>query len=143
MDLIQPKVIAVSTTCYVTTTDYETVLKGHQVWSGGNLVFDYEVPCEERLAREATIYKHLGEHPQILTCFGLEEVHPDIHSLRLEMVPLGCVRAYIQKNAHSPPPIQYRLQMAIDVAVGLSYMHSRGALSCNLSYTSLFVFDEL
>jgi serine/threonine protein kinase len=127
----------------VTTTDSKNVLKGHQVWSCGNLVFDYQVPCEERLAREATIYKHLGQHPQILTCFGLEEVHPGIHSLRLEMAPLGCVRAYIQKKADSPPPVHGRLQMALDVATGLSYMHSRGAMSCDLSSINLFVFDGL
>ena len=76
MKPVQPRVIGVGTTCYVTTTDNKTVLKGHQVWFDGNLVFDYGDPCEERLAREATIYKHLGRHPQILECFGVEEVHP-------------------------------------------------------------------
>ncbi|KAH7317304.1 kinase-like domain-containing protein [Rhexocercosporidium sp. MPI-PUGE-AT-0058] len=140
---IQPNVIAVGTTCYVTTTDNITVLKGYQVWFDGNLVFDYGATCEERLAREAAIYKHLGKHPRILTCFGLEEVHPGVHSLRLEMAPLGCIRTYIRKNANSPPPIQHRLQMALDVATGLNYMHLRGAMSCDLSCTNLFVFDEL
>jgi len=143
MDVTQPRVIAVGTTCYVTTADNKTVLKGHQVWFDGNLIFDYGVPCEERLAREATIYKHLGQHPQILRCLGLEEVHPSIHSLRLEMAPAGSIRSYIKKNVDSPPPIQHRLQMAIDVADGLSYMHSRGVMSCDLSSTNLFVFDEL
>jgi len=143
MESIQPKIIAVGTTCYVTTTDNRTVLKGYQVWFDGNLVFDFGVACEERLAREATIYEHLGKHPRILTCFGLEEVHHGVHSLRLEMAPLGCIRAYIQKNANSPPPIQHRLQMALDVATGLSYMHLRGAMPCDLSCTNLFVFDKL
>ncbi|TAQ86920.1 hypothetical protein B7494_g4746 [Chlorociboria aeruginascens] len=28
---------------------------------------------KKRLAREDSVYKHLGKHPRILTCFGLEE----------------------------------------------------------------------
>jgi len=139
----RPKVIAVGTTCYVTTTDNRTVLKGYQVWSNGDLVYDYGATCEERLAREAKIYKHLGRHPQILTCFGLEEVHTGVHSLRLEMAPLGSIRAYIQKNVTSLPTIQHRLQMALDVAIGLSYVHLRGAMSCDLSCANLFLFDGL
>ena len=140
---MEPKVIGLGTTCYVTTTDNRTVLKGYQVWFDGNLVFSYGSTCEERLGREATIYEHLGKHPRILTCFGLEEVHPSVHSLRLEMAPLGSIRTYIYKNANSPPPIQHRLQMALDVATGLSYMHLRGVMSCDLSCTNLFVFENL
>jgi len=141
MSLSKPKVIAVGTTCYVTTTDNKTVLKGYQVWFDGNLVFDYGVPCEERLVREDFVYKHLGKHPRILTCFGLEEVNPGVHSLRLEMAPFGSIRAYMQLN--SPPPIRQRLQMALDVATGLSYVHSRGVMSCDLSCANIFVFDGL
>ncbi|KUJ16515.1 kinase-like protein [Mollisia scopiformis] len=139
----KPKVIGVGTTCYVTTTENKTVLKGYRVWFDGNLVFDYGAACEERLAREYTIYKHLGKHPRILTCFGLEEVHPGVRSLRLEMAPLGSIRAYIQNKSNSPPPIRQRLQMALDVAAGLSYIHLRGAMSCDLSCSNLFILDGL
>ena len=59
------------------------------------------------------------------------------------MAPLGCVRTYIQKKADSAPPVHGRLQMALDVVTGLSYMHSRGAMSCDLSSTNLLVFDDL
>ncbi|KAK4043432.1 hypothetical protein C8A01DRAFT_32358 [Parachaetomium inaequale] len=38
--------------------------------------------CEDDLAREAAIYAHLGDHPQILKCFGLEEHCAGVHSLR-------------------------------------------------------------
>ncbi|KAL2188074.1 kinase-like protein [Thermothelomyces heterothallicus CBS 203.75] len=143
MKPVQPRIIGVGTTCYVTTTDNKTVLKGHQVWSGGNLVFDYGDSCEKRLAREATIYKHLGRHPQILECFGLEEVHPGIHSLRLEIAPLGSLRAYIHQTANNAPSVLCRLRMALDVATGLGYLHSRGVMACDLSSTNLFVFDDL
>ncbi|RDL39420.1 Kinase-like protein [Venustampulla echinocandica] len=143
IESLQPKVIGLGTTCYVTTTDNRTVLKGYQVWFDDNLVFDYGVTCEERLAREATVYEHLGKHSRILTCFGLEEEHHGVHSLRPEMAPLGCIRAYIQKHAENTPPIQHRLQMALDVATGLSYVYLRGEMPCDLSCTNLFVFDKL
>ena len=48
MELIQPRVIGVGTTCYVMITDNRTVLKGYQVWSNENLIFDFSVTCEER-----------------------------------------------------------------------------------------------
>ncbi|KAB5559907.1 hypothetical protein GE09DRAFT_1285811 [Coniochaeta sp. 2T2.1] len=73
----------------------------------------------ESLANEALIYKHLGEHPQILRCFGLEQVHPGIHSLRLELAPLGNLRQFIQTKPKLPE--ETRLQMALDVATGLSH----------------------
>ncbi|KAI1151100.1 hypothetical protein F4825DRAFT_451787 [Nemania diffusa] len=43
----------------------------------------------------------------------------------------------------SPPSIQHRLRMALDVATGLSYVHLRGAMPCDLSSSNLFLFDEL
>jgi hypothetical protein len=83
------------------------------------------VNYKESLAKQALIYQHLGEHPQILRCLGLEEVHPGLHSLRLELahfwertpVPV------IEKNAQLPE--HTRMQMALDVAVGLGPI-SRG-----------------
>lgn len=51
MSLSKPKVIGVGTTCYVTTTDNITVLKGYQVWFDGNLIYGAKcatlpLPCE-------------------------------------------------------------------------------------------------
>lgn len=80
-------------------------------------------PCEERLARENSVYEHLGEHPQALTIFGLKEIHPGIHSLQLEMAPFGSVRSFVEERAR--PPAHRRLGMALDVAKGLSFLHSR------------------
>lgn len=51
--------------------------------------------CEDDLAREATIHAHLGDHPQILKCFGLEEHCAGVHSLRLELAPLGCRNLFL------------------------------------------------
>jgi serine/threonine protein kinase len=93
------------------------------------------------LSREDLIYRHLGRHPQILQYFGLEEVHPGVHSLRLELAPHGNVRQFIEEHAIDPPPERVRLQMALDVATGLSYAHSRGIRHSDLSCRNLFLFE--
>ncbi|AEO70969.1 2308f8de-1285-4237-84fb-af640ff103a3 [Thermothielavioides terrestris] len=133
------ELLGLGATCYVTTTDHKTVLKGHQVWRDGKYYIGRD-DCEDDLAREAAIYAHLGDHPQILKCFGLEEHCVGVHSLRLELAPLGCVRQYIAEHPRQPPPLQTRLRMALDVATGLAYLHSKGVQYCDLSCRNLFLF---
>ncbi|KAI0104208.1 kinase-like protein [Nemania sp. FL0031] len=69
--------------------------------------------CEELLAREYAIYRHLGKHNRILRCFGLDEIHsPGVHALGLELAPLGTVRDLIHKQfPNEPLPEQTRLQI--------------------------------
>ncbi|KIH93384.1 hypothetical protein SPBR_04386 [Sporothrix brasiliensis 5110] len=134
------KLLGLGATCYVTTTDNRTVLKGYQVWRDGAYYIGRD-ECEDDLVREATIYRHLGSHPQILECFGLEEQCPGVHSLRLELAPLGCVRQFIEEHANEPLPRQTRFGMALDVAKGVAYLHSRGVQYCDLSCRNVFLFD--
>lgn len=91
------ELLGIGATCYVTTTDHNTVLKGHQVWKVGKHYMSGD-ECENELAREATIYEHHGEHPQVLS--GLQRHAENIHSIRLELAPLGCVRQFIEKHAN-------------------------------------------
>lgn len=134
------KLLGLGATSYVTTTDDRTVLKGHQVWREGKYYIGRE-NCEEELAREAAIYVHLGEHPQILKCFGLEKHCAGVHSLRLELAPLGCLRQYIAEHPHQPPPLRTQLQMALEVTIGVAYLHGKGVKHCDLSCRNLFLFD--
>ncbi|AEO58257.1 hypothetical protein MYCTH_2061275 [Thermothelomyces thermophilus ATCC 42464] len=134
------ELLGLGATCYVTTTDHKTVLKGHQVWRDGKYYIGRD-ECEDDLAREATIYAHLGDHPHILKCFGLEQHCAGVHSLRLELAPLGCVRQFIAEHPYEPPPQRTRLRMALDVATGLAYIHSRGVQHCDMSCRNLFLFD--
>lgn len=134
------QLLGLGATSYVTTTDNTTVLKGHQVWRDGKYYMGRD-DCEDDLAREAAIYAHLGEHPQILKCFGLEEHCAGVHSLRLELAPLGCVRQFIAEHLRQPPPPWTRLRMALDAATGVAYLHSRGVQHCDMSCRNLFLFD--
>jgi serine/threonine protein kinase len=78
----------------------------------------------------------------VLRCFGLEQVHPGIHSLRLELAPLGSVRQYIAGRATARVPPECRLRMARDVARGLAFVHSRGVAHSDLSCRNLFLFRD-
>ncbi|KAK4235814.1 kinase-like domain-containing protein [Achaetomium macrosporum] len=92
------ELVALGGTCYVTTTDQKTVLKGHQHCAG-------------------------------------------VHSLHLALAPRGCVRKYISKRPDKPLPLCTRLQMALDVATGVAYIHSKGVQYCDMSCRNLFLFE--
>lgn len=83
-----PRIIGHGSTSFVSTIDDKTVLKGYEIWCKGMLRAKCSESSEDRLAREVTIYQHLGSHPLVLESFGLEEIRPGVHSLRLEMAPL-------------------------------------------------------
>ncbi|KAM0438784.1 hypothetical protein ACHAPT_001543 [Fusarium lateritium] len=136
----RPKIIGIGVTSMVTTVDNKTVLKGYEVWWNGRLSGKCE-PCEERILREDVIYKHLGEHPRILESFGLEQIRSGVHSLRLEMATMGCLREHLLDHLHDMPSTQVRLRVALDAADGVQYMHSRGILHNGLSARNMFLFD--
>lgn len=139
----QGAIIGIGSSCFVSIRDSLTVLKGYEIWVDGKRRSYFPRPCEEALRREQLVYEKIGPHPQILQCFGLEEVHPGVHSLRLEVAPLGNVRQYIEEHADEPLPQYNRLHMALDVAVGLSHVHSRKVQHADLSCRNLFLFDDL
>ncbi|KAL1845445.1 hypothetical protein VTK73DRAFT_558 [Phialemonium thermophilum] len=135
-------IVGLGGSCFVSSTDRKTALKGYQVWEDGELRAMCQHDSEDVLAREALVYKHLGEHPHILRCYGLEEVHPGIHSLRIEYAPLGDVRSFIRKHKETPLPIHIRLQMALDAAFGLSHIHEKGVQHCDTTCRNLFLFPD-
>lgn len=134
--------IGMGGSCYVTSTDNRTVLKGHQIWEGGSLRARMEFPCEEDLQRESYIYAHLGRHRNILKCYGLEEVADGVHSLRLELAPHRDLRQYIQGSAGNPPPVRTRLNMCLDFATGLAYIHAKGVWHSDITCRNLFLFAD-
>ncbi|TPX16990.1 uncharacterized protein E0L32_003552 [Thyridium curvatum] len=107
---------------------------------GGKRTGQYE-PCQDRILREDIIYRHLGQHPRRLQYFGLEQVSPGVHSIRLELAPHGCLRQYIQDSMHNMPSLPIRFQMAVDVAEGLEHVHHRGVYSADLSARNAFLFE--
>ena len=93
------QLLGLGATSYVTTTDNKTVLKGYRVWRDGKYYIGRD-DCEDDLAREAAIYAHLGAHQQILKCFGLEQHCAGVHSLRLDLAPLGARSPGLRPAVH-------------------------------------------
>lgn len=133
-------ILGMGASCFVSVYNRETVLKGYEIWVNGKRQSYKSCPCEESVCWEELVYEHLGRHPRILSCYGLVEVCHAVHSLHLELAPLGNVRQYIEDHP-KPLPEHTRLQMALDVAVGLGYVHSRKVQHADLSCRNLFLFD--
>ncbi|KAI9737702.1 MAG: hypothetical protein M1818_005706 [Claussenomyces sp. TS43310] len=98
--------------------------------------------CEELLAKEEHVYHLLGEHPHILKCYGLIEVHSGVQSLQLERAPYGNVREFSRKNRTMPPSQGDRLKMALGVSSGIAHAHSKNVLHCDISCRNLFLFPD-
>ncbi|KAJ9160962.1 hypothetical protein NKR19_g2762 [Coniochaeta hoffmannii] len=111
-------ILGMGAACFLSIFDSETVLENYDIWVNGKRQSYRSVPCEESICREELVYKHLRSHPRILRRHGLVEVH-------LEPTPLGNVRQHIEDHAEQPFPERTRLEMVLDVSVGLSYTHSR------------------
>ena len=88
------------------------------------------------------MYQHLGTHPNIPTCHGLEEIHPGVHALRLELAPFGNLRDCIRKHKDMPPPVGVRLDMMLDVARALGNLHSLSVQHSDVSCRNLLLFDD-
>jgi serine/threonine protein kinase len=130
---------------YTEKGNSKSALKAAGFWLDGEM-YDHAAFAEDTsnlFKREAAIYEALGSHPCILKCIGVE-LMPDgeeAWALRLERAPHGNLREYIGKN--EPPTMVRRLQVAIDFAETLQYIHDRGVIWGDVSPRNVLVFDEL
>jgi serine/threonine protein kinase len=121
--------------------DGKTALKGYEVWDGDQrCAYREENGCEKLLAQEDYVYRLLGEHANILECYGLIEVHQGVHSLRLERAPYGNVREFIRNNRATPPSQEDRLRMALGISSGMAHVHAKNVMHCDISCRNLFLF---
>ncbi|RYP65718.1 hypothetical protein DL771_008163 [Monosporascus sp. 5C6A] len=135
-------VVGAGASSFVTCTDKKIVLKSHQVWEGGEIRPSLSASFEDALCREAFMYQHLDTHSNIPACHGLEEIHPGVHALRLELAPSGNLRDYIQKHKDMPPPVGVRLDMTLDAARALGHLHSLSVQHSNVSCRNLLLSDD-
>ncbi|KAK7419120.1 hypothetical protein QQZ08_010990 [Neonectria magnoliae] len=127
---------------YIQAGDTKTLLKGRQVWCDGKSYEYRHLSFDGALEHEAAVYKKLGDHPRITRCYGLEEVGPDVHALRLERSVVGCIRTYIVDHPDEPPPIDIRLRMATDFAEGMNHLHEKGVTWYDASTRNALFFDD-
>jgi serine/threonine protein kinase len=121
----------------------KTALKGYEVWDEDRrCAYREENGCEKLLVQEAYVYRLLGEHPNILECYGLIEVHPGVLSLRLERAPYGNVREFIRINSATPLSQEDRLRMALGISSGMAHAHAKNVMHQHrdISCRNLFLF---
>ncbi len=124
--------------------DEKIVFKGYEAWDGDRLVaLREENGCEKLSAKEDHVYQLLGEHPHILGCYGLVEVHPSVHSLQLERALHGKVREFIRNNKTTPVSEEGRLNLALGVLSGTAHVHSKNIIHCDISCRNLLLFPDL
>ncbi|KAI9747832.1 MAG: hypothetical protein M4579_007377 [Chaenotheca gracillima] len=136
------ELLGIGATSIVSGAEDETVLKGWQVWKGDRRCAyrESEDGSERLFAREDSTYRVLGEHPHILRCLGLVEVHENVRSLRLERAPHGNVREFIGNNKSTSPSEADRMKMALGVASGMAHSHAKKIIHCDMSCRNLFLF---
>ncbi|KAH6696924.1 kinase-like domain-containing protein [Plectosphaerella plurivora] len=141
-----------SSIIYAEKSEPMIAIKAEGFWLDGEM-YDHAAIAEdasETFKREATIYGALGPHPHILKCFGAayleggEETNPkerEAWALKLERAPHGNLRERILDDAS--PSMARRVQLAVDLAETLQYVHERGVIWGDISTRSILVFDDL
>ena len=70
---------------------------------------------------EANMMRRLS-HPRTLACIGVSH-SPGSHCMVIEFMHNKSLSDYIAVNAENPAEWPYRLDISLDVAVGMSYLH--------------------
>ncbi len=138
------RILGIGGSAVVSRYDGTTVLKGYVVWLDGRerISFESQESPKRSLDREREIYERLGTQPCILGYYGVVALKPDVHSLRLEYASNGDLRSFIRANEPDSISISQRLTWAIDLASGLSYIHSKGVFHCDFSCRNIFVTKD-
>jgi serine/threonine protein kinase len=129
--------------------DSQTVLKGGTIWYEGREALGPGKDAEEsdeRARKEASIYEILGRHERILEFYGLEtgilgESVPKAWAVRLERAPHGSLRNQIVSRSPADADPQTRLQLAVQLAEDVAYLHSRGVIWGDPSTRNVLVVD--
>ncbi|KAF5630116.1 serine threonine kinase [Fusarium sp. NRRL 52700] len=79
------------------------------------------------IALESEIYDILGQHPRIVMKKTWDPIH---HTLTLEYMPNGTLKAYIESNPHVS--LSQRLQWIIQAAEGLALLHRLAIIHCDV-----------
>ncbi|RYP40406.1 hypothetical protein DL767_001706 [Monosporascus sp. MG133] len=117
-------------------------MKSHHVWEDGEIRQSLSASLEDALRREAFMYQHLGTYPNIPACHGLEEIHPGVHALRLELAPFDNLRDYIRKHKDTPPSVGVRLDMTLDAARSFGHLHSLSVQHSDVSCRNLLLSGD-
>lgn len=91
-----------------------------------------EDECSKEFEVEVAVYEALGYHPRIIRFLGRTE-----HGLKLERA----IR--LTKVLNSTTDVALKLQWARQIAEGLSFLHSRGVIHCDIHPNNLLLDDKM
>lgn len=129
---------------YVDKAEPSVVLKAETIWIDSKPYGPPSMAAQTSydLCREHDIYMSLGGHQRITMCLGL--VHDEdgnAIALKLERASKGNLRHLIEES-QVVPSVSRRLEMAVALAEGVAYLHSRGVIWGNLSTRNILIFDD-
>lgn len=81
-------------------------------------------------------------HPNIVE-FVAASWKPPVCCVIMEYVPGGSLRAFLHKYESESLPLKTILSMALDVALGMEYLHSQGVVHRDLKSENLVLTEEL
>lgn len=81
-------------------------------------------------------------HPNIVQ-FVAASWKPPVCCLIMEYVPGGSLRAFLRKYEPGSIPVKTIISMALDVALGMEYLHSQGIVHRDLKSENLVLTDNL
>ncbi|KAL5113183.1 hypothetical protein ACEQ8H_008947 [Pleosporales sp. CAS-2024a] len=138
------QIIGIGGSAIVSGHDEKTVLKGYIVVHDGRTkaTFANVDKCRRSLDVEYRAYERLGQHRNILRCFGWFEVLENAHSLRLERASQGDLRSYIEKTDSSRVALSTRLTWVIGLAAGLAHIHAQNVFHCDFSCRNILLTEH-
>lgn len=90
--------------------------------------------------REAAIMCQFN-HPNVITLMGVVlDQTPNI--IVTELMPNGSLLSYLHKNT-TDVPLTRQLQMSLDIALGMSYLASKGFVHRDLAARNILVAENL
>lgn len=81
-------------------------------------------------------------HPSIVK-FMAASMKPPVCCLIMEYVPGGSLRAFLHRNESGSLSMKTILSMALDVAMGMAYLHSQGVVHRDLKSENLVLTEDL
>uniref|UniRef100_A0A0D9WXP1 Protein kinase domain-containing protein n=1 Tax=Leersia perrieri TaxID=77586 RepID=A0A0D9WXP1_9ORYZ len=98
-----------------------------------------DTDVEAHFDAEVTLLSRLGHHPNVVRLVAACRERP-VYCVITELMPRGTLTAYLREARSLPPEAVVRL--ALDVARGMAYLHSRGVVHRDLKPDNLLLDGE-
>ncbi|PIN19326.1 Tyrosine kinase [Handroanthus impetiginosus] len=95
---------------------------------------------EKQFTREVTLLSRL--HHQNVIKFVAAFQQPSVFCIITEYLPEGSLRAYLHKLENKSLPLQKLISMALDIARGMEYIHSRRVIHRDLKPENILITND-